>query len=118
MEKVDSSLPVVMEIVISFPSESFIVIQVESTKVVEIGNLIRNSIKEYIETKVVKLVQINGLFGPADFRSDMVFGMYVRPAHYKITEVFQERIIELTRRQVEASEKMVDEHEKGDEWRE
>ena len=118
MEKIDSILPVVMEIVVSFPSESFITIQVESTKVVEIGNLIRNSVKEYIETKVVKFVQINGLFGPADFRSDLVFGMYVRPAHLKTTESFQKKIIELTERQVEASEKMVDDSGKGEQWKE
>lgn len=115
MEKIN--LEVVMEIVICFPSEGFMIVQVNSGKLLETQDIIRNSVLRYLKDKTPEYVMIDGICGKCDFRSDLVCGMYVRPAHKTTTEDFQKKVIELTKRQVEASEKMVSEHDGGDSWK-
>lgn len=112
-----NNLPEVMELVVAFRGNGFIVIQCESTKLMDHINLIRGAMQRYFETRTPEFIMMNGLCGPADFRIDLVDGVYTRRAHPTTTETYQKTLIELLNRQTNAAEKIAGECSTGEDWK-
>ena len=112
--KLDEKL---FEIVVLLPSDGYLVIGVESSKVEDIMMLIKEATESWITKKEFLMVRINGHYGPAYFPNSYVLGFYSRVAKGESQKVFQEKLIEIAERQTKAAEKIAGECDHGEEWR-